>query len=158
MGVGMRLIVVVLLALASGVASGQVYKCTGADGKVAYSQRPCAADTEGDEMRVNTAVPESGGQAPGLRPQELLLLEEAATREAERKAAIQAQREERLRMEQQAEINAITQLRVENCVDMRVELSRLRDKALSRDLPLNIQAAYRAKADNLGEVIAKSCG
>lgn len=42
-----------LLAVASGASAAQVFKCVGADGKTAFSDRPCSANAEAVDIKDN---------------------------------------------------------------------------------------------------------
>lgn len=46
-------IVAALLAVASGASAAQVFKCVGADGKTAFSDRPCSANAEAVDIKDN---------------------------------------------------------------------------------------------------------
>ena len=54
------LMVLALLVIANGVRAGQVYKCVGDAGSIAYQDLPCAADRREHRIELD--------QAPALAP------------------------------------------------------------------------------------------
>lgn len=57
----MRLLLIFAFALAPTLASAQIFKCTGSDGKVTLTDKPCAS-TEAAEAIVIPPPPETGLQ------------------------------------------------------------------------------------------------
>jgi hypothetical protein len=51
------LLAAALLVLSLPIAAEDVYKCTNADGDVAYQDRPCPADAQASQMRLPNAPP-----------------------------------------------------------------------------------------------------
>jgi hypothetical protein len=70
-GDAMRRFLGVALLLAPLMASAQVYKCTGADGKVAFSDRPCAgAATQQETIAIQPRAPIQDAPTPAERDAE----------------------------------------------------------------------------------------
>lgn len=85
--------VVVLLVVAAG-ASAEIYKCKGSNGKLVFSDRKCATDAEGVDVRGEfEAASEEAAQSGLRRGEQEMLSDYYKRRERLRKAA--AERAER---------------------------------------------------------------
>jgi hypothetical protein len=69
-----------LLTLAAGAAQANVYRCSGADGKVVFSDKPCPAGQSGATVRIAPSPP--AAPSPAARPQGLAPDTGAAARKA----------------------------------------------------------------------------
>jgi len=83
---GAWLAVALLLGAASPLAHGQVYKCTGADGKTAYSDTPCARGSKPLAIPNDAPTVPAGSSVCAQMQDELNRL---AASEANRKAPSQ---------------------------------------------------------------------
>lgn len=62
----LRLSIVLLAFFAYGTATADVYKCTGADGRLAFQAQPCPEDAQEEAIEVDKR-PRSYGSDPGSR-------------------------------------------------------------------------------------------
>lgn len=64
----MRVLILVLLSVLAAPVHA-AYKCTGADGKVQYTETPCPAGTTGNEVRIQPNTLDSSGARAQPAPQ-----------------------------------------------------------------------------------------
>src|ERR1700733_2267219 len=69
----------VACVLLAGVAEAAVYKCTGADGKVAYQDSPCQPGASEKSIKVAPPPPASAASRPYVAPVPRSMYESAAS-------------------------------------------------------------------------------
>lgn len=103
------------LALASGAAQAQVYKCVGAAGKTVYSQTPCPEGAKSTTLGRSAPAPSGAAGAPAAQKSAAQLEQEFRKRHVEQEKA------EKKNSEQAAQ----TKEKEENCRSARAQLVSL---------------------------------
>lgn len=141
----MKIGALILLLLASNIATAGVYKCVDPAGRVTYSQSPCAADAQRLDIKNNRQRGRAELDSPGLRDSELRALEDIRRRAERRRSALDFQAE---RIRRRANYDAeMADINKRACERARFERDSFRDEK---------RAGYSAsRGKHLDEMIAR---
>jgi len=154
-GVNVKTILALIIALAPAVASGQLLKCVGKDGRVVYASN-CPADTTEQRLRTGGTGGTSSGAAPAAKaPQSL------ADRDADFKKRMVEQQEAQ---QKDAKKQAEDQVRRDDCTAAQAYLKSLEEgQRIARTDPKTGERVFLDDSERAAEMtrartrVSQSC-